>query len=302
MTQSDQSSAVGFVGLGTMGFSMARNIAAAGIPLVVYNRTVSVSQKLAAGCDKHITVANSLPELASMAHTICICVSDDAALEKVIFGADGLLSTSGQVRRIIDFSTVSPSTVRSIATRALERGVTFIDAPVTGGDVGARNGTLMVMAGGDEKEVEALQPVFKAVSSRVVYMGPSGAGQLTKCVNQLACAISIAAMSEGLAFAENSGLDLAKVVEVIGSGAAGSWALTNYAPRLLRGDLKPGFSIKHQLKDLDIVTQEIREMPTQFPLLAVVRDLYRSVHADGGSELGNHALPRAYRLKLTTHE
>ncbi|MFN4895082.1 MAG: NAD(P)-dependent oxidoreductase [Pseudomonadota bacterium] len=291
---------VGFVGLGTMGFSMARNIAAAEIPLVVYNRTAAVSQKLQAECANRITTASTPAELARKAHTVCICVSDDTALDQIIFGAQGLLSASGEVRRIIDFSTVSPATARSIAERCASRGVIFIDAPVTGGDVGARNGTLMVMAGGDEKEVQALQPLFAAVSSRVVYMGPSGAGQLTKCVNQLACAINIAAMSEGLAFAENSGLDLAKVIEVIGSGAAGSWALANYAPRLLRGDLQPGFSVKHQLKDLDIVVRETREMATQFPILSVVRDLYRAVNAAGGSELGNHALPRAYRMKLTS--
>lgn len=285
---------VGFVGLGTMGRSMALNMARGGVPVVVFNRTRERGEELQQQYPGGIRVAQSLGELAQSAETVCLCVSDDAALEEVLFGAQGLLSAQGVVQQVVDFSTVSPAAARSVDARLKARGITFIDAPVTGGDVGARNATLTVMAGGDESAVAALQPLFALVSARVLYMGPAGAGQLTKCVNQLACAVNIAAMSEALVFAQNAGLDLEKVVSVIGGGAAGSWALSNYAPRLLRGDLQPGFSAKLQLKDLEIVARETSGMPTPFPVLAVVRDLYRVLCAQGGGELGNHALITVY--------
>lgn len=282
-----------------MGLSMARNIARGGVPIRVFNRTRERAELLRNECPELVTVAGSLAEMALHTENVCMCVSNDAALEEVLFGEHGLLSTQGRIRRIIDFSTVSPATAKRVSERLQSKGISFLDAPVTGGDVGARNGTLTIMVGGDESELEALKPVLSFMGSRVVHMGPSGAGQLTKCVNQLACAVSIAAMSEGLAFAQNAGLELVKVIDVIGRGAAGSWALTNYAPRLLAGDLNPGFSILNQLKDLNIVADETANMPTPFPLLAVVRDLYRSLCADGASELGNHALIKAYRVSLS---
>ena len=282
---------VGFVGLGVMGTSMARNIRKAGIEVAVYNRSPDKSAALAA---EGFATASSPRALAEQIDQLCVCVTDGAAVRDLLFGESGVVAAGARLRAIVDFSTISPSESEQIALNLKPFGIKYLDAPVSGGDVGARDGTLTVMVGGDTDAVESVMPVLSAIGRKIVHMGPVGAGQRTKCVNQIAVAIGVAAMTEAMVMARSSGLDVAQVLDVIGSGAAGSWAIQNYAPRVLKGELGPGFYAKHMLKDLRIAGREAETSNTSLPVTGLVRELYTALCAGEGAELGNHALITLY--------
>ncbi len=286
---------IGFIGLGIMGASMASNLLKGGFEVHVYNRSPLKANSLA---EQGAKVALSIASLADEVDRLLLCVTDDHAVEEIIFGPEGVIESGCEIRSIIDFSTISPSSAREFGSRLEEIGVSYLDAPVSGGDVGAREGTLTIMAGGSEIDFEQAKDVFTWLGRKIVHTGPVGSGQLTKCVNQLVVAINVAAMTEGLLFAQESGLDLVKTLDVVSSGAAGSWALTNYAPRIVAHDMRPGFYAKDMLKDLRIALAEADAEDLPAPVSSLVKELYTAMCRSEDANLGNHALISLYRKML----
>jgi 3-hydroxyisobutyrate dehydrogenase len=282
---------LGFIGLGIMGGAMARNLRAAGHRLAVYNRSADALSKFA---DVGARVCGSAAEVAECSDYVFISVSNDRSLEEVVLGSKGLLSASRRPKIIVDFSTVTPGLAVDICQACLKKNVSFLDAPVSGGDVGARDGTLTIMAGGDPSALDELAPYLKTIARKIVHTGGPGTGQMTKCVNQVMVALGVAAMTEGLSLATKFGLDLQKTLEITGSGAAGSWSLNNYAPRLLRNDFGPGFKAEHMVKDLEISLKEAARFSAELPVTELVADLYRTLCERHPNLLGNHALLKLY--------
>lgn len=282
---------IGFIGLGVMGASMARNLLRAGNDLIVYNRTARSAESLAA---EGARCAASPAELGAQAEIVFLSVSDGPAVEDVLFGKNGLVQSGTQTEIVADLSTIAPDEARRIGARLAEKKIQFLDAPVTGGDVGARNGTLTIMAGGAQEAYTIAHLYFEQMGKNILHCGALGSGQLTKIINQIVVGLNIAAMTEGLVSARQYGLDLETTLRAISAGAAGSWALSNYAPRLLKGDMKPGFAAKHMLKDLRIALNENKSHGLHLPGLKLVTELYEKLCALGHGELGNHALLRIY--------
>lgn len=280
---------VAMLGLGIMGGAMARNLAAAGLPLSLYSKSASTRERFSSLG----RIAESAADAASGCHAALLCVSDREAVLECLFGPRGIAGAVEPPRLVIDLSTIQPSTAKECHTRLADIGISFLDAPVSGGDVGARNATLTIMAGGEPETFESAKPILAAIGKTIVHTGPAGSGQLTKCVNQIAVALTVAAMTEGLELASKSGLDLEKTLSVLRGGAAGSWSLDNYAPRLLAGDVAPGFKAEHMLKDLRIAIEEARTIGLDLPCLTAVERLYDKLcRVEPG--LGNHALCKAY--------
>lgn len=286
---------VGFIGLGVMGLSMARNIKRAGYAVTVWNRNAERSALLES---EGLTVAKTPQGVGEQVDVLFICVTNGAAVHEVLFGPSGAVMGAKRPALVVDCSTISPTEAKAIGAALAAKDVAFLDAPVTGGDAGAKAGTLTIMVGGDEAALQRIRHIFEAMGKNIVHVGPVGSGQLTKCVNQIGCAVGIAAMTEALIFAEQSGLDVQKTYEIIRSGAAGSWALENYAPRLFRGDLKPGFHAKNMLKDIRIVLSECEGRGLPLPVTGLLRELYTallSTEGEKADEMGNHALIALYR-------
>jgi len=241
----------GFCGMGIMGSPMSQNLLKAGHDVTVWNRTAGKCEPAKAAGAK---VAESLPELASAGEVIFICVSDTPDVEAVLFGDGGLSDGLQEGQIVVDMSTVSPEATEQFAARLAEMGVEMLDAPVSGGQKGAIEGTLTIMCGGKEAVFEQVKPVFEAMGRNIVYCGPTGNGQRVKAVNQVICALNILAVSEGMLFAKRAGLDLKTVHKVVSSGAAGSWLLSSLGPAMIEGDWDPGFMIRLQAKDLRIAS------------------------------------------------
>lgn len=286
---------VGFIGTGIMGHSMAANLIKAGYKVFVWNRTPEKMRDLiAAGAAAVATPAG----LNGLCEVVFLSVTDGAAVESLLFSEDGVFHGShNKTSLIIDCSTIEPAVAKSIATRLLPE-VAYVDAPVSGGDSGAKAGTLAVMAGGRKEDFERALPYLSAIGKAITYTGESGTGQLTKCVNQLIVALTVTAMTEGLAFAAAAGLNLETTLSVVSAGAAGSWSLDNYAPRLLKGDRGPGFYAKDMRKDLLIACREAAEIGLFIPASELVLQLYTALLADSEKEPGNHALITLYERVL----
>jgi 3-hydroxyisobutyrate dehydrogenase len=237
-------------------------------------------------------LADSPKDVAAQSDVVITMVGDTPDVREVVTGEEGVLAGARPGTVLIDMSTISPEATRELAELAAEQGVAMLDAPVSGGDVGARNGTLSIMVGGEEKVLEKVRPVLEAMGKTIVHCGPIGAGQTVKACNQILCGLNLLGMVEALAFAKKSGVDLEKMIQVTSQGAGGSWALANYGPRVVKGDLDPGFSVRFQQKDLRIVLAEAERM--ELPLLgtATVQQLLRAVQAHGGNEDGTQALVR----------
>ena len=285
----EKNTAIGVIGLGVMGSSMARNLAKGGYRVLACSRTQSKAEALQADG----IIPSSLRELASQCPVVVLSVTDGAAVEGLLFGENGIANHLQTNSLIIDTTTIAPGEAAGVAARCAELGIRFLDAPVTGGDVGARNATLTIMCGGTAESFQAAQPVLKLLGKKVVHVGESGAGQMMKAVNQVAIGLGIVAMTEALLLAESHGLDPAMALDILQGGAAGSWALSNYAPRLLAGDLKPGFDAAHMLKDLKIAL-EAASGRCDLPGLATAAALFEKLVATR-SGVGNHALMEAYR-------
>src|SRR5690606_11205918 len=278
---------VGWIGLGIMGKPMARNLLKAGYPLTVYNRSRAAVEELAA---EGATPAASPAEVARQADRIFTMVTDSPDVEQVVLGPQGVLEGAREGAILIDMSTISPQVSRRIAQEAAAKGVQALDAPVSGGDVGAREGTLSIMVGGDREAFEAVLPLFQVLGKTITYVGPAGSGQEVKLVNQIVVALTVLAMAEGLAYARKVGLDLETVLQVITQGAAGSWTLSHYGPRVLRGDFAPGFMVRLQQKDLRLALESAAAAGQPLPGTALVHQLFRHLEATGAGNEGNHAL------------
>lgn len=286
----EQRERIGFIGLGIMGRGMARNILKAGFPLRVWNRTASRMDELAA---EGAGPASSPGDLAFHSDIIITCVSDTSDVEQVILGEGGVIHGARPGSLVIDMSTISPQATQRIAARLAERHIHMLDAPVSGGSEGAERGTLSIMVGGDAAQFERALPVFQAMGKTITHLGPIGAGQTTKLVNQILVVGHALAMSEALLFAQAGGVDLHKALAAVSSGAAGSWMLSNRGPQILARDWRPGFTIDLQQKDLRLVLQEADRLGIPLPGTALIHQLYRTLQARGLGHEGNHALIKA---------
>ncbi|WP_183186055.1 NAD(P)-dependent oxidoreductase [Anoxybacteroides voinovskiense] len=289
---------IGFIGLGVMGKSMAYNLLRAGYSLVVYTRTKEkASSLLAEGAVWAETVA-SLAKQVDVAITMVGYPSD---VEAVYFGEAGLIENVRVGAYLIDMTTSTPSLAEKIYETAKKRGVFALDAPVSGGDVGAKNGTLTIMVGGDETAFQACRSIFAVLGKNIVYQGKAGAGQHTKMCNQIAIATNMIGVCEALAYAQKAGLDPLKVLESISQGAAGSWSLSNLAPRMLAGNFAPGFYVKHFIKDMKIALAEAERMNLQLPGLALAKEMYEQLAGMGEENSGTQALYKRYVNERHAH-
>ena len=282
---------IGFIGLGVMGASMAGHLLRAGYPLTVYTRTKARADGLVGD---GAVWADSPAAVAADSEVVVTIVGYPADVEEVYLGEQGVLTTVRPGTVLIDMTTSSPQLARRIAEAAEAKFCHALDAPVSGGDVGAREARLSIMVGGEPEAFRRVLPILQVMGKNIVPQGPAGAGQLTKMANQIACAGSTLGTVEALAYAAKSGLDPQRVFESIEAGAAGSWSLSNLGPRILRGDLDPGFFAKHMLKDLKIALESAEEMGLDLPGLRTAHDLYDRLCAEGLGDLGTQGLYRLY--------
>ncbi len=282
---------VGFIGTGVMGRSMAKNLISAGYPLNVYNRTAEKAKPLLEAGAKW---KNNPSEIASASKVIITIVGFPEDAEEVYFGRRGILEGIKPGGAVIDMTTSSPKLARRIYESAKEKNVYSLDAPVSGGDTGAREAALSIMAGGDEKAFRRLRPILESMGSNVVYQGPAGSGQHAKMANQIAIASCMVGVCEAITYAKKAGLEPFTVLRSIEHGAAGSWALSNLAPRILEGDFRPGFYVKNFIKDLKIALESAEEMNLELPGLKLAKKLYEKLAAEGGENLGTQALVKVY--------
>lgn len=278
---------IGWVGTGIMGGAICHRLLDAGFPLTVTTRSRLRAEALLA---KGATWAATPAEAASASDVTFTCVGYPSDVRQVVLGADGVLAGLRPGTIFVDMTTSEPSLAVEIAEVARARGVMALDAPVSGGDVGAREGRLTVMAGGTADAVARLAAIWRVIAARVVHCGPPGSGQHTKMANQVAIASTMIGMCESLLYAARAGLDLTTTLEAIVPGAAGSWSLQNLAPRVLRGNFAPGFMVEHFLKDLGIALAECRRMGLVLPGAALAEQLYTTATAAGHGRSGTQAL------------
>jgi 3-hydroxyisobutyrate dehydrogenase len=288
---SDDGTRIGFIGLGIMGKPMALNLQKADYPLVVYNRTPGKTAELEAGGAQ---VADSPAAVAAQSDIVIAIVTDTPDVEQVLFAENGVAGAAIEGTVFIDMSTISPDATREFAAKLKSQDVAYLDAPVSGGDVGAVKGTLTIMVGGDADVVERCRPVFEAMGSRVTHVGPVGAGQTVKACNQILCAGHMTAMCEALTLASAAGLELDTVLQVVTGGAANSWALENLGPKIAHGDMAPGFMVRLIQKDLNIVMNAAKEADLPLPGTAIAVQNFRAVQAAGDGDLGTQAMITAY--------
>ena len=282
---------IGWIGTGVMGVSMAKHLMAAGHPLVIHTRTRARAEPLlAAGAQW----AESPLAVAEQAEIVCSMVGYPEDVEVTHLGPQGTLNAAKAPALLIDFTTSSPALAQRIAERSAALGTQAIDAPVSGGDIGARNATLSIMCGGTEAAFQAARPVLDLVGKTVVLQGPAGAGQHTKMVNQLLIAGTMLGMAEALSYAKKAGLNPETVLQSVGGGAAASWSLTNLAPRILKSDFAPGFFIEHFLKDLRIALDEARALGLDLPCATAAERTYRALAEAGYARAGTQAIVHAY--------
>jgi 3-hydroxyisobutyrate dehydrogenase len=278
---------LGWIGTGVMGSSMCGHLLAAGFPLTVYNRTREKAETLLARGAKWADRPGDVAEAAEVVFTM---VGYPADVRQVILGPEGVLAGARPGMIVADMTTSEPSLAREIAKEAESLGVYALDAPVSGGDIGAREARLSIMIGGDRAAAEALEPCWQVLGKTIVYQGGPGSGQHTKLVNQVLIAGNMIGVCEALLYAFKAGLDMEKVLQSVGSGAAASWTLANLAPRIIAGDFAPGFFVEHFLKDLGIALAEAKRMNLSLPGLALAEQLYLSVRALGHGRDGTQAL------------
>ena len=278
---------IGWIGSGVMGASMCGHLLQAGFRATVFNRTKSKAQGL---LDAGATWADNPKAVAQASDVVFTIVGFPADVRQVILGPDGVLEGCTPGNIIVDMTTSEPSLAIEIAEAARLVDVYGIDAPVSGGDVGAREARLSIMIGGEKEPVESLRPCFDAMGKTIVHQGPPGAGQHTKMVNQTLIASGMVAVCEALLYAHKAGLNLETVIESVSSGAAGSWSLSNLGPRIIKGDFKPGFYVEHFIKDMGIALAESKRMGISMPGLALAHQLYLAVSAQGHARDGTQAL------------
>jgi 2-hydroxy-3-oxopropionate reductase len=287
MTNSPSTLKVGYIGLGLMGKSIARNILKAGYPLVVHNRSrAAVNELVAEGAHEAFSPA----EVAAQVDIVFTNLPDSPDVELVALGAQGVIESGRPGLIFVDNSTIKPATARYIARALAEKGVECLDAPVSGGDIGARQGTLAIMVGGPAQALETVLPVFQAMGKTITHVGEAGAGQIAKAANQIMVAAQMVAMGELLVFARKAGADPQKVVEAIRGGAAQCWTLDVKPPRLFTGNRNPGFKAHMQAKDLNIILETARQYGIPLPSAAVDAQLFNAMLELGMGDLDNSAV------------
>ena len=284
---------IGFIGTGIMGAAMAGHLLAAGFEVSVYNRTKAKAEGLV---EKGARWCDSPGQCAKGQDAVITIVGYPKDVEEVYLGKDGILSNAGEGAYVIDMTTSSPILAERIFTEAKQKGIHAVDAPVTGGDVGAKNASLSILVGGEKSSFEALKPVFSAMGKNLVYMGSAGAGQKAKACNQIAIAGALAGACEAYAYAQASGLDLEKTFQAISAGAAGSFQMSNVVRRGLDGDFEPGFMLKHFGKDLAIGTETSAAYGAALPVLGQVLSEVRQMERQGKGDKGTQALLWYYGL------
>ncbi len=279
---------IGFIGVGIMGGAMAGHLLAAGHPLTIFNRSgnAAVEALLAKGA----VWAASPAEVAAASDVVITIVGFPPDVEATYLGANGLVAAARPGSLLIDMTTSSPALAKRIAAAAAAKGVAVLDAPVSGGDVGARNAALSIMCGGDAAAFARARPIFEKMGKTINLMGPAGAGQHTKMANQIVIASTVLGTAEGLAYARAAGLEGGAVLAALGPGAAGSFQLNVLGPKMLAGDFAPGFMVKHFLKDLGIALEAAAEMQLDLPSLAQARRLFLKVQDKLGGDRGTHAV------------
>ncbi|MCA1215591.1 MULTISPECIES: NAD(P)-dependent oxidoreductase [Bacillus amyloliquefaciens group] len=278
---------VGFIGLGVMGNSMASHILEADYPVLVYTRTKQKAEEI---LNKGAVWQETVKDLSEKADIIITMVGYPSDVEDIYLGENGILRHAKEGAFVIDMTTSKPSLAKKIAEQAKEKSIHALDAPVSGGDIGARNGTLAIMAGGEKEAFEACLPLFSVMGENIQYQGPAGSGQHTKMCNQIAIAAGMVGVAEAMAYAEKSGLNPEQVLKSITTGAAGSWSLSNLAPRMLKGDFAPGFYVKHFIKDMGIALEEAELMGEEMPGLALAKSLYDKLSAQGEENSGTQSI------------
>lgn len=278
---------IGFIGLGVMGRSMARNLMRAGYPLSLHTRSPQTAEALLV---EGARWAATPADCAAGAACIISIVGFPEDVRQVYLGADGLVAAADPGSILIDMSTSEPGLAIEIAAAAAARGLASLDAPVSGGDVGAREGRLSIMVGGPAEAFQRARPIFEAMGQTIVHQGPAGSGQHAKMCNQIAIAGTVIGVMEALTYARRAGLDPETLLSSIGAGAAGSWTMTNLYPRALRGDMGPGFYVEHFLKDIRIAMREAEGMQLRLPGLSLAERLYQQLVDAGGARLGTQAI------------
>ena len=290
MGASDPVRKVGYIGMGIMGAAMARNLVKAKFEVCVWNRTESKCGPLA---DAGASVVASPKAMADSGPDVIMTnVTDTDDVEQVVFGDGGVTAAAKRGLILIDHSTISPVATQQFAARLADQGVVYLDAPVSGGDVGAQNGTLSIMVGGEDAAFKRCLTLFEAMGKSIIHLGPAGMGQVCKACNQICVTMNLLGVCEAMALAKRSGLDLEKMIEVISGGAAGSWQLANLGSKIAVGDHAPGFMIELVLKDLALVAEAARVQKLPLSGTALGESYFRAVAADGGGRLGTQAMAR----------
>jgi 3-hydroxyisobutyrate dehydrogenase len=282
-----ENTVIGFIGTGVMGKSMAGHLLKAGYPLVVYSRTKEKATDL---LEKGASWADSPKAVARQASVVFTIVGYPSDVEEIYLGEDGLIQNGKEGSYLIDMTTSAPSLAVKISDEAKRNGIQTIDAPVSGGDVGAKEARLSIMVGGDEEAYNKVRPLLELLGTNIIYQGGAGAGQHTKMSNQIAIASNMIGVCEAIIYAEKAGLNPENVLKSISTGAAGSWSLTNLAPRMLNGDFEPGFYIKHFIKDMKIALEEAGNMKMEVPGLSLAKSLYDQLVKIGEENSGTQAL------------
>jgi 3-hydroxyisobutyrate dehydrogenase len=285
---------VAFIGLGIMGLPMAGHLLNAGYDLTVHNRTKSKAEALLA---RGAHWADTPAAAAEHATVTFICLPDTPDVERVVLGENGVQSGAKPGSLVIDHSTISPKATREFAKALATKSVAFLDAPISGGDIGAKNATLSIMVGGEEQHFDRVRPLLAHLGKTLTYCGPSGTGQLTKLVNQILVSITNLAVSEALTFATKCGLDPQKTLAAVSGGAAGSWQLSNLGPKMIAGDFKPGFTIKLQHKDLRLALEAAEDCGLDLSALNLVQSLFGDALKESRGEEGTQALYAVVRQK-----
>ncbi|AZV55874.1 NAD(P)-dependent oxidoreductase [Clostridium sp. AWRP] len=278
---------IGFIGTGVMGNSMVLNILKSEYSLIVYNRTKSRAENL---IEKGAKWKNTPSDIAKEADIVISMVGYPKDVEEIYLGDDGIINNIKKGGIVVDMTTSKPSLAKKIYEEAKKRGVYSLDAPVSGGDIGAKNGTLCIMVGGDKEVFEKVLPIFRLMGENIIWQGGSGSGQHTKMCNQIAIAGNMMGVCEAMVYAKKSGLDAETVLKSIAGGAAGSWSLSNLAPRMIKGDFEPGFYVKHFIKDMNIALGEAKDMNLKTPALELSKSLYDKLLKDDKGDYGTQVL------------
>jgi 3-hydroxyisobutyrate dehydrogenase len=278
---------IGWIGTGVMGQSMCRHLMTKGYAATVYNRGKAKAQPL---LDAGAAWADSPRAVAERSDVVFAIVGFPKDVREVFLGGQGSLAGSKPGNVLVDMTTSEPSLAREIYEEARAKGVASVDAPVSGGDVGARNAALSIMVGGDSEAVEAVRPLLECMGKTIVHQGPAGSGQHTKMVNQVLIATNMIGVCEALLYGYKAGLDLQTVLQSVGGGAAASWSLNNLGPRIMKRDFEPGFFVEHFIKDMGIALDEAKRMGLALPGLALANQLYLAVQAQGWGRKGTQAL------------